>query len=59
MTLVRPFRVKSTSTIFAIIVAAFWAFSPAAAAVCGNSVVEAGEDCDDGSTGERLRPAMR
>ena len=50
MTLVRSFRVISVSTIFIFLVAALLAVSPAAAAVCGNGTVEAGEDCDDGST---------
>jgi hypothetical protein len=50
MTLVHPFRVISASTIFVVLVVALLAISPAAAAVCGNAVVESGEDCDDGSS---------
>src|SRR6185436_2276433 len=49
MTLVRPFRVISFSTIFVFVVVAFLAVSSAAAS-CGDGVVEAGEDCDDGSS---------
>jgi hypothetical protein len=49
MTLVRPFRVTPISKLVFVLVAGILAISPAAAAVCGNSVVEAGEDCDDGS----------
>ena len=50
MTLVRPFRMISVSTIFFVLVAALLAPSPAAAATCGNAVVEPGEDCDDGTS---------
>lgn len=49
MTLVRPLRASSLSTIFVYIVVAFLAIAPVAAA-CGNGVVETGEDCDDGSS---------
>jgi hypothetical protein len=48
MTLVRPFRVISASTILVFAVVALLGVSPASAA-CGNGTVEAGEDCDDGS----------
>jgi hypothetical protein len=47
--LLRPFRVMPVSMVF-IVGAVLLAVSPAAAAVCGNSVVELGEDCDDGSS---------
>jgi hypothetical protein len=50
MTSVRPFRVMPFSTLFFGLVAALLAIAPAAAATCGNAVVEAGEDCDDGSS---------
>jgi hypothetical protein len=36
--------------VLVVLVAGLLAITPAAAAVCGNSVVEAGEDCDDGSS---------
>jgi hypothetical protein len=49
MSLVRKSGVSSVSTILAVMIAAAVLASPAAAATCGNSVVEAGEDCDDGS----------
>ncbi len=50
MVLVRPFRVATISAMSVCLVAALLAVAPAVAAVCGNSVVEAGEDCDDGSS---------
>src|SRR6266850_7179276 len=45
MVLVRPFRVTSIFPIFVFLIAALLAVLPVAAAVCGNSVVEPGEDC--------------
>ena len=47
---VRPFRVTAISAVFSSLVVGVLFASPAAAAVCGNSVVEPGEDCDDGSS---------
>ena len=49
MTLVRPYRVISVSTIFVFLVVALLAVSSAAAS-CGDGVLDAGEDCDDGSS---------
>ena len=42
--------VSSVSTILVVVFGAAFLASPNALAACGNSVVEAGEDCDDGST---------
>jgi hypothetical protein len=50
MTLVRSFRFMTVWTVFVFVGAALCAVSPAAAATCGNAVVEVGEDCDDGSS---------
>lgn len=48
MTFVRLLRASTLSKLFVYAVIALLAIAPAAAA-CGNGVVEAGEDCDDGS----------
>jgi hypothetical protein len=42
--------VRSVSTILAVFISAVLLASPNALAACGNGVVEAGEDCDDGSS---------
>jgi hypothetical protein len=41
---------RSVSTILAVFISAVLLASPNALAACGNGVVEAGEDCDDGSS---------
>jgi hypothetical protein len=48
--LVRKSGVRSVSTILVVLFGAVMLASPHAVAACGNGVVEAGEDCDDGST---------
>jgi hypothetical protein len=48
--LVRNSRARFVFTILVVFFCAALLTSPKAFAVCGNSAVEAGEDCDDGST---------
>jgi hypothetical protein len=50
MNVPRKCGVTSGSSILAGILSAALLASPAAAATCGNAIIEAGEDCDDGST---------